>query len=152
MRLRHEAEHEVVSQRRLECFAPLHATSHHGLSAGRRMRLLGVPECGRSHDHHDERGHWEGATLVIETSNFVADRWWTTANPTGRLATSGKLELVERFTRIDSETLEYEVTVNDPDGQRFVTFSAVEQDEGEEAPPKIRVVMNWYEEFRDRDQ
>ena len=63
----------------------------------------------------DARGHWDGDTLVIETSNFVADRWWTSANPMGRVATSGKLELVERFTRLDSETLEYEVTVHDPD-------------------------------------
>ena len=63
----------------------------------------------------DARGHWDGDTLVIETSNFVADRWWTTAHPMGRLATSGKLELVERLTRIDPDTLEYEVTVHDPE-------------------------------------
>ena len=63
----------------------------------------------------DARGHWDGDTLVIETSNFVADRWWTGANPMGRLATSGQLKLVERFTRLDAETLEYEVTVHDPE-------------------------------------
>ena len=63
----------------------------------------------------DARGRWDGDTLVVETANFVADRWWTSANPMGRLATSGKLTLAERFTRIDSETLEYEATVNDPE-------------------------------------
>lgn len=63
----------------------------------------------------EARGRWEGDTLVIETTNFVADRWWTSANPMGSLATSEKLSLVERFTRIDPETLEYEVTVHDPE-------------------------------------
>jgi hypothetical protein len=63
----------------------------------------------------DARGYWDGNTLVIETSNFVAERWWTSANPMGALATSGKLTLVERLTRIDADTLEYEVTVHDPE-------------------------------------
>lgn len=63
----------------------------------------------------DARGHWEEDTLVVETANFVADRWWTTANPMGRLATSGKLSLVERFTRRGADTLEYEATVHDPE-------------------------------------
>ena len=63
----------------------------------------------------DARGYWDGDTLVIETANFVADRWWTSANPMGALATSEKLKLVERLTRIDAETLEYEVTVHDPE-------------------------------------
>ncbi len=37
------------------------------------------------------------------------------------------------------------------DGQRFVTIAPVEQGE-EAAAPKIRVVLNWYEEFRDRER
>jgi len=37
------------------------------------------------------------------------------------------------------------------DGRRFVTFGPTEQDK-DEAPPKIRVVQNWYEEFRDRQR
>jgi Tol biopolymer transport system component len=36
------------------------------------------------------------------------------------------------------------------DGQRFVTIAPVQQDEW--APPKIRIVENWYEEFRDRER
>ena len=59
------------------------------------------------------RGHWDGDTLVVETSNFVPDRWWTSANPMGRLATTAQLRLVERFTRIDADTLGYEATVDD---------------------------------------
>ena len=63
----------------------------------------------------DARGRWEGDTLVVETSNFVPDRWWTSANPMGRLATTGSLRLTERFTRLDADTLEYEATVDDPE-------------------------------------
>ncbi len=63
----------------------------------------------------DARGRWEGDTLVVETSNFVPGRWWTSANPMGRLATTGSLRLTERFTRLAAGTLEYEATVDDPE-------------------------------------
>jgi len=54
----------------------------------------------------DSRGHWEGDTLVVDTTNFT-DK----ANFRG----SGEnLHLVERFTRSDPNTLLYEFTVNDP--------------------------------------
>jgi hypothetical protein len=54
----------------------------------------------------DSRGHWEGDTLVVETTNF-----------TGMTAFRGSgenMRLVERFTRTDANTLLYEFTVNDP--------------------------------------
>ena len=54
----------------------------------------------------DSRGHWEGETLVVETANFEARRDW-------RGSTEG-MRLVERFTRVDADTLEYEFTVTDP--------------------------------------
>ena len=54
----------------------------------------------------DSRGHWEGGTLVVETANFDAKRSW-------RGSTNG-MRLVERFTRVDAGTLEYEYTVTDP--------------------------------------
>ena len=38
------------------------------------------------------------------------------------------------------------------DGQRFLTIAPVEADGEEAAPPAIRIVQNWYEEFRDREQ
>ena len=53
------------------------------------------------------RGHWEGETLVVETANFEARRDW-------RGSTEG-MRLVERFTRVDADTLEYEFTVTDPE-------------------------------------
>ena len=34
------------------------------------------------------------------------------------------------------------------DGQRFIMVAPVEDDDEDAAPPKIRIVQNWYEEFR----
>ena len=59
------------------------------------------------------RGHWEDDTLVVETRSF-ADRthyWWASAWRASRPS----LRLVERFTRIDAETLDYEFTMEDPE-------------------------------------
>ncbi|MEO1999538.1 MAG: hypothetical protein ABGZ17_30200, partial [Planctomycetaceae bacterium] len=51
-------------------------------------------------------GHWEGDTLVIETTNF---------SPKFPYRGSGEnRKLVERYTRVDENTLEYEVTIEDP--------------------------------------
>jgi hypothetical protein len=54
----------------------------------------------------DPRGHWEGDTLVVETTNF-GDR--TSVRGSGT-----QLVLVERFRRIDAKTLDYQFTINDP--------------------------------------
>jgi hypothetical protein len=54
----------------------------------------------------DARGHWEGATLVVETTNFSAERNW-------RGSTNG-MHLVERFTLVNPKTLRYQFTVEDP--------------------------------------
>ena len=56
--------------------------------------------------HGDSRGQWEGDTLVIEATNFSPKFPFrgSTAN----------LKLTERYRRVDAETLEYEVTVEDP--------------------------------------
>jgi hypothetical protein len=55
--------------------------------------------------HGDPRGRWEGATLVVESTNF---------SPHSNFKGSAEnLHLVERFTRIDSETIAYEITVDD---------------------------------------
>ena len=63
----------------------------------------------------DARGHWEGDTLVVETANFVDERRWTTSNTMGAIGSTKGLRLVERFTRVDPDTLEYAFTVDDPD-------------------------------------
>jgi hypothetical protein len=54
----------------------------------------------------DSRGHWEGNTLVIETTNFSSK-----ANFRG---SADGLRLVERFTRVDADTIDYRFTVEDP--------------------------------------
>jgi len=54
----------------------------------------------------DARGHWEGNTLVVETTNFT--------DKTRYQGTSENLRLIERFTRTDADTIMYEFTVNDP--------------------------------------
>ena len=61
--------------------------------------------------HGDSRGHWEGQTLVIETTNFSPK---FTFRPVRRGAESGaNRTLVERYRRVDAETLEYEITIED---------------------------------------
>jgi hypothetical protein len=54
----------------------------------------------------DSRGRWEGNTLVVDTTNFT-DK----ANYRG--STSG-LHLIERFTRVNADTVKYEFTIDDP--------------------------------------
>jgi len=55
-------------------------------------------------------GHWEKDTLVIDSVGFSEDVWM---NRDGLPHTS-LLHLVERLTRIDFDTLDYEVTIEDP--------------------------------------
>ena len=54
----------------------------------------------------DSVGRWEGNTLVVETTNFHPDRVWRGA--------TGDMKLVERFTRVDADTISYQITVEDP--------------------------------------
>ena len=64
----------------------------------------------------DSRGHWEGDTLVVETENFKDERRWIPLGsaPAGT-GSSANMTLVERFTRVDVDTLEYTFTVTDPE-------------------------------------
>ncbi len=58
-------------------------------------------------------GRWEGATLVVETTNFREEH--VPISPRDGLgSTSPALRVVERFTRTDANTIEYRVTVDDP--------------------------------------
>jgi hypothetical protein len=63
----------------------------------------------------DSRGHWEGDTLVVETSNFNGnvDDHDTMGPLTIVLSAGSNLRLVERFTRIDADTIDYQFTVTD---------------------------------------
>jgi hypothetical protein len=54
----------------------------------------------------DSRGRWEGNTLVVETTNFNERRLFRGA--------TGQMRTVERFTRVDADTIDYQLTVSDP--------------------------------------
>ena len=81
------------------------------ITANNDVRI--IPLDGRPHlPQHvgqwlgDARGHFEGNTLVVETTNFSEKRNW-------RGSTSG-MHLVERFTLVGPNTMRYQFTVEDP--------------------------------------
>ena len=69
---------------------------------GRAALSDGIPQWSGN-----SRGHWEGDTLVVETSSVNDKRRWR--------GSTKNMKLVERFTRVDADTLEYEFTVTDPE-------------------------------------
>ncbi len=54
----------------------------------------------------DPRGHWEGDTLVVDSTNFT--------DKTHFRGSDENLHLVERFTRVDADTILYQFTIDDP--------------------------------------
>ena len=54
----------------------------------------------------DSRGHWDGDTLVVDTINFNSKVYFN--------GSSEASHVVERFTRVDDETIRYEFAVEDP--------------------------------------
>jgi len=67
----------------------------------------------------DSRGHWEGDRLVVETTNFNGKTAATNPGTSGspmdnNIPTSERLRIVERFSRVDDDTIDYEATVDDP--------------------------------------
>jgi len=59
----------------------------------------------------DSHGHWDGDTLVVETSNFTGE---TAVRAAGNIRVSKNSRVTERFTRTGPETILYEFTVEDP--------------------------------------
>ena len=105
--LGYNPNHQIVQ-------APGYVMIVHEMFRDRRI----IPLSGRPHGvvpqwNGDIRGRWEGDTLVVETTNFVdkADqmRWANTWR-----APSKTMRLIERFTRVDAETIEYRFTLEDP--------------------------------------
>lgn len=66
----------------------------------------------------DARGRWEGDTLVVESDHYT-DKTGSFYTIVGTYGSGESLHLVERFTRVDADTLHYEFTVDDPE-----TFTA----------------------------
>ena len=56
----------------------------------------------------DSRGHYEGDTLVVESQNF------TERTAIGGAVHTDTLRMVERFTRVDPEMIDYEIHIDDP--------------------------------------
>lgn len=66
----------------------------------------------------DPRGHWEGNTLVVDSRNFNDTGWISTSGNTGNvrgMPYGAELHVVERFTRVDKNTIAYELTIEDPE-------------------------------------
>ena len=80
-------------------------------------RIVTIDPTGNAHRKNlkptwlgDAVGHYEGDTLVVDVTGFNGLAWLDQAGH----ATSDKLHLTERYTRTDSLTLKYEVTIDDP--------------------------------------
>jgi hypothetical protein len=83
-----------------------------------------IPMDGRAHVsphirqwNGDPRGRWEGNTLVVDTTNFNDRGSIATSAATGRIRGiphSDALHVIERFTVADANTINYEVTIDDP--------------------------------------
>jgi len=78
-----------------------------------------IPTDGRKHREDippsyrgDSVGHWEGDTFVVETKNFTDDTWMFAE---GRVSFhSDALRIVERYRRVDKNTLEVDALIEDP--------------------------------------
>ena len=87
-----------------------------------------IPLDGRPHVpsgvrqwHGDARGHWEGDTLVVETTNLTrteANAAAVGGDPILLRAANGRsddtIRVIERLTRVDGDTIHYEFTIEDP--------------------------------------
>jgi hypothetical protein len=67
----------------------------------------------------ESRGHWEGNTLVVETTNFNGLGGMTNVgipgSPRGDTPTTTNMKITERFTRTGENTMDYEMRVQDPE-------------------------------------
>ncbi len=81
------------------------------IHSARIIPLDGRPHLGNTirQWQGDTRGHWEGTTLVLETTNFRKDEGavYQNANP-------DSVTIVERFTRLGADRIDYEFTMSDP--------------------------------------
>jgi hypothetical protein len=84
-----------------------------------RIIPIGGPSDVRSHVNKniqlwmgDSRGHWEGNTLVIDTTNFNDKIISNNFNCCG--ASGENLHVVERLTRVSADRIDYRYTVDDP--------------------------------------
>jgi hypothetical protein len=69
----------------------------------------GSPHVGHAIRQHmgDARGHWEGNTLIVETTNFTAEAAYRGSN-------AATLRVIERFTRVAPDRITWTATIDDP--------------------------------------
>ncbi len=60
----------------------------------------------------DSRGHWEGDTLVVDTTNYPDTTIYNASNCC--MGSDANLHVIERFRRLDADTIDYQFTVDDP--------------------------------------
>jgi len=79
-----------------------------GLGRPRTIPITTMPHLPATVQQYwgDSRGHWEGNTLVVDVTNFSPKSDFQGAHE--------HLHLVERWTRVDAETIDYVVTIDDP--------------------------------------
>jgi hypothetical protein len=82
--------------------------THEMIHETRVIPVDGRPRIGEGIRQYlgDSRGRWEGNALVVEVTNF--------SDKTDFRGSRETLRLTERFTRVDADTIAYEVTINDP--------------------------------------
>jgi len=75
----------------------------------RVIPLDGRPHVGAGVRTHmgDARGHWEGNSLVVETTNFTSASAYRNAN-------ADSFRVIERFTRVSPDRIEWTATLDDP--------------------------------------
>ncbi len=92
---------------------PTHVVILHEMYHQRRIIPLdGRPWTGLPQWNGEPRGRWEGGTLVVE-SRYFPDRSQDRFRHVWR-APAATLHVVERFTRVAAETIDYEATITDP--------------------------------------
>jgi hypothetical protein len=74
------------------------------------------PSPGVRYLYGDARGRWDGDTLVVDTTNFTDKTPFRgmPSNTRQDIRSSDRLHVVERFTRVDADTIRYEFKVEDP--------------------------------------
>src|SRR5262249_1397399 len=80
-----------------------------------------IPLDGRPHADHqirqsygDSRGRWEGNTLVVDVINFPDTAFGTLQRAGSYRGGTRDMHVVERFTRVDANTIDYRATLEDP--------------------------------------
>jgi len=74
-----------------------------------RMDGRAFPEKITPTNHGYSIGHWEGDTLAVESRGFNEKFWMDRGTPN-----TEQLRLIERFTRVDLNTMHYQATIDDP--------------------------------------